>query len=405
MATNAVTQSFDVAPTATLVARLTWDAPRAGATGSADGDLQAVVVDTNGRIIEAIYYNNTNGFGGKGLAHTGDQICRAGHGGREEIVLGLAELPANVKMILLLACSFTGTALSDVPGLRLALEQRAPSPEAFLDEAIALPSAGVLAACLVRQPGSSDAWQLCIQMEQLEEGRHFMDCLPELNTHILKVIPGANRRQKVAFAMEKGQVMDFGAGMQDIVLGLGWDADKGKVDLDASALILDSSGNVLESIFFGNTTSIKGHSEPGAVEHSGDNQTGEGDGDDERVTVRMGRLGQAVHDVFFCIHVYSKGDDGRAVTFRNVSNPYCRVVDLGLGGQELCRYTLREAGDVTALVIARLRRGENGRFGFNALGLPSRGTMYKDSFPDVQRLSSIDPRELQRIESTSRLST
>merc|ERR1712232_888635 len=116
-------------------------------------------------------------------------------------------------------------------------------------------------------------------------------------------------------------------------------------------------------------------------------------GDDEQIVVRLDDLGNTVNDVFFCIHIYSKGAGGRPKTFRDVANPYCRVAETG--GDELCRYTLVEAGNRSGLIIARLRRSADGRWGFHALGAPSAGTMYKDSIPDMQRMSQIEPKELQ----------
>merc|ERR1712224_1150245 len=204
--------------------------------------------------------------------------------------------------------------------------------------------------------------------------------------------------------MEKGEVLDFGSSLQAITLGLGWDVDQGKIDLDASAVLFNRSGEVLESIFFGNLKSSGSHSQLAAVEHSGDNLTGEGDGDDEQITVRLDAIGSSVMEVFFCIHIYTKGRDGRPKTFRDVANPYCRVTETN-GGEELCRYTLTEAGDRSGLIIGRLRRSPDQRWGFHALGAPSAGTMYKDSIPDMQRISRTDPREQQRQALASRTSS
>lgn len=389
--TNPAAAHFDLCDQTVLAARLRWDAAAASA---ADADLQAVVVDRAGRIVDAAYYNNLKACGGRALVHTGDEGGEAGGRGLEEVRLSLARVPPEVHMVFFLVCSFNGGALRDVPGLRLAFEQEKPTRRLLSDVQVSLPCRGLLAAAAVR--GEGTAWQLKGIGEQLADAHHFMDCLPELNAHIVKEIPTAARKQKVAFAMEKGGNLDFGAGMQSVVLGLGWDTDRGQVDLDASAVLLDASGTVLESVFFGNLRSTGRHSHPGAVEHSGDNLTGDGDGDDERITVHLSALGQSVSDVFFCIHVYSRGEDGRPKTFMDVAEPYCRVLDAH-SGEELCRYTLREAGSHSGLIIARLRRGPGGRFGFNALGLPCGGTLYKDAFPDVQHLGRVDPRAMQAV--------
>lgn len=386
---NPAMAHYELCDRTVLCARLRWDARSAAA---ADADLQAVVVDRTGRIIDAAYYNNLKACGGRALVHTGDEGGQVGGGGLEEVRLHLGIMPSEVQMVFFLACCFSAGALRDVPGIQLAFELEKPTRHALTEVQLGLPCRGLLAAVLVRNSGNG--WSLRGIGEQFVDAHHFMDCLPELNAHIVREIPTANKRQKVAFAMEKGANFDLGRSMQCVRLGLGWDVDRDGVDLDASAILLDSVGTVLESVFFGNLRSRGPHSSEGAVQHSGDNLTGEGDDDDEQIVVHLDALGQQVSDVYFCIHVYSKGDDGRAKSFRDVKNPYCRVVDAAFG-EELCRYTLHDAGSCTGLIIARLRRMPDGRFAFHALGQPSVGTMYKDSFSDVKRLSAVDPRDLQ----------
>mmetsp|Transcript_16707 Transcript_16707/g.30823 ORF Transcript_16707/g.30823 Transcript_16707/m.30823 type:complete len:427 (-) Transcript_16707:80-1360(-) len=374
---------------AVVVARLSWDA-----ASSVDVDLQAIIVDTRGRIIDAAYYNNMKC--GKAVVHSGDEGGEAGRDSREEVRITFPQVQANVHMIIVLATCFTGGSLRDAPGAVVAMEQLKPAKRPLGQSSLSgSTGCGVILSAFARS--SSGGWHLRSVNEQLPTARHFMDCLDELNRHIVAEIPTANRRQKVAFAMEKGEVLDFGSSLQTVTLGLGWDVDQGEIDLDASAVIFDNSSNVLESVFFGNLRSCLQHSSPGAVVHSGDNLTGAGDGDDEQITVQLSALGDSVHDVFFCIHIYSKGRGGRPKTFREVANPYCRVVE-GTAGDELCRYTLTEAGDRSGLIIARLRRSPDGRWGFNAMGIPSKGTMYKDSIGDMQRMTKVDPRTLQRAD-------
>ncbi|KAF4742781.1 hypothetical protein FOZ63_018905, partial [Perkinsus olseni] len=77
-----------------------------------------------------------------------------------------------------------------------------------------------------------------------------------------------------------------------------------------------------ETVFFGNLRSERRHSAVGAVVHTGDNLTGEGSGDDEQVILHMDQFGPTVYNIFFVINIYTRG-----VTFAQVANPYCRVVD------------------------------------------------------------------------------
>merc|ERR1712216_367210 len=102
--------------------------------------------------------------------------------------------------------------------------------------------------------------------EPAQEGMHFMDVIPLLCNTARAFIPNAPKRQKVAFAMEKGGVMEFSQNLGQIKAGLGWDVDDGEVDLDVSAVLMRESAELVETVFFGNLESGK-H----GIKHSGDN--------------------------------------------------------------------------------------------------------------------------------------
>jgi stress response protein SCP2 len=299
----------EVPSDAVIAARLEWDSASA-----VDVDLQAIIVDVDGRIIDAAYYNNMKACG-KAVTHSGDEVGDRGRS-REEVRVSLAQFPPKVHMLLFLACCFKGGDLRNAPGASVTFEDT-KTKSRMSEVGLGVSSTGMVVSALVRR---GNAWVLRTLSEEVR-AKHFMDCLDVLNGHIVAEIPTANRRQKVAFAMDKGDVLDFGESAQTVLLGLGWDVDQGEVDLDASAVLLDRNGAVLECVFFGNLSTSREHSEPGAVVHSGDNLTGEGDGDDEAITVNVGSLGEVVHDVFFCIHMYSKGRGGRPKTFSCLSNP------------------------------------------------------------------------------------
>merc|ERR550539_1542194 len=84
-----------------------------------------------------------------------------------------------------------------------------------------------------------------------QKGKHLMDILPLLSQVIRGYVPTAPQRQKVAFAMEKGSVLDLPSDLAQITVGLGWDVDDGEVDLDVSAVLMDGNGRDLEAVFFG----------------------------------------------------------------------------------------------------------------------------------------------------------
>jgi len=155
-------------------------------------------------------------------------------------------------------------------------------------------------------------------------------------------------------------------GMTAVVVGLGWDARTTSgtdFDLDASALMLTTSGKVVSDkhfIFFNNMTSPDG-----SVEHTGDNLTGEGDGDDEAIKVNLAAVPGEVDKIVFPVSIYD--GQARGQGFGQVRNAFIRIVDQN-GGTEIARYDLTEdASTETAMLFGELYR--NGpEWKFRAVG-------------------------------------
>ena len=144
-------------------------------------------------------------------------------------------------------------------------------------------------------------------------------------------------------------------GLTNVVVGLGWDirtTTGADFDLDASAIVLGADGKVLSDkhfVFFNNLTSPDG-----SVEHTGDNLTGEGEGDDEQVKVNLAGLPAEVDKVVFPVSIYDA--DSRSQSFGQVRNAFIRVVNQG-DGSEMARYDLSEdASTETAMVFGELYR-------------------------------------------------
>lgn len=170
--------------------------------------------------------------------------------------------------------------------------------------------------------------------------------------------------------------------LSQIQFGLGWDPIKKKgflgglfgggsdsIDLDASCVMLDSAGNVIDTVWFRQL-----RSKDGSVQHSGDNLTGEGDGDDENIKADLSRLPASVEYLVLTVNSF------RGQSFNEVDNAFCRVVDQQ--GKELARYKLTEQGNHTAVVIASLRRS-GGEWNFTAHGLASRGKTIEEMLADI----------------------
>jgi tellurium resistance protein TerD len=155
-------------------------------------------------------------------------------------------------------------------------------------------------------------------------------------------------------------------GLTAVTVGLGWDArttDGQDFDLDASAIACGSNGKVLSDqhfVFFNNLTSPDG-----SVEHTGDNLTGEGEGDDEQIKVNLAGAPAEIDKVVFPVSIYNAEASGQS--FGQVRNAFIRVVNQA-DGSELARYDLSEdASTETAMVFGELYRN-GAEWKFRAVG-------------------------------------
>ena len=174
----------------------------------------------------------------------------------------------------------------------------------------------------------------------------------------------------MAITLSKGQKVSLtkgNPGLKHIVVGLGWDTNKYDggfdFDLDSAAFLLDENGKVNADTDFVFYNNLK-HSS-GAVQHLGDNLTGEGDGDDEQVKVDLSLVPQNISKIAFTVTIHEALE--RRQNFGQVSNSYVRVIDEDTN-QELLNYELGEDFSIeTAVVVCEIYR-HNGEWKFNALG-------------------------------------
>jgi tellurium resistance protein TerD len=155
-------------------------------------------------------------------------------------------------------------------------------------------------------------------------------------------------------------------GLSAVNVGLGWDTRTttgDDFDLDASAILCDGNGKVLSDrdfVFFNNLTSSDG-----SVEHTGDNLTGEGDGDDEIIKVNLAAVPQAVAKIVFPVSIYDGAS--RNQSFGQVRNAYIRVLNAA-DNTEIARYDLSEdASTEVAMIFGELYR-HSGEWKFRAIG-------------------------------------
>ncbi|MDH6227148.1 MULTISPECIES: TerD family protein [Streptomyces] len=151
-----------------------------------------------------------------------------------------------------------------------------------------------------------------------------------------------------------------------VTVGLGWDARSttgAPFDLDASALICGAGGRILGDDWFVFYNQLS--SPDGSVTHTGDNLTGEGDGDDESIVVDLSQVPARCERIVFPVSIHDA--DLRGQSFGQVANAFIRVVN-DADGMELARYDLSEdASTETAMIFGELYRYQ-GEWKFRAVG-------------------------------------
>jgi tellurium resistance protein TerZ len=184
--------------------------------------------------------------------------------------------------------------------------------------------------------------------------------------------------QRIALEKETGRSLN------KVTMGLGWDAkksggllggllgkSKGSIDLDASCLLFDEQKNLIDTVWF---RQLK--SKEGSIVHTGDNRTGEGEGDDEQIKVDLSRVPATVKSLIFTINSFT------GQTFDQVENAFCRMVDDNTG-QEIARFDLSCQGKHTAQIMIKVYR-HNGEWKMHAVGENVQGRTFHDLLPTLQ---------------------
>ncbi len=188
-------------------------------------------------------------------------------------------------------------------------------------------------------------------------------------------------------SLSKGQRVslkkDGGVALTNIQMGLGWDPVMVRkrfgnrspdIDLDASA-VMYADTQLADLAYYGQLTS-----KDGSTRHLGDNLTGEGEGDDEVVTVDLTRVPAHVNAIIFIVTSY------QGQTFEQVQNAFCRLVDQTTN-VELARYTLAGGMAYTGVVMAKVFR-EDGTWKLQAIGEGINAKHPGEAVPQLQRFLS-----------------
>ena len=198
----------------------------------------------------------------------------------------------------------------------------------------------------------------------------------------------------MAVNLSKGQKISLekeaGGALSQIKMGLGWDVGAapqksggflgglfggggsagGSIDLDASCIMLDANKQMVDAIWFGQL-----QSKDSSIQHTGDNRTGAGDGDDEVINVNLSRIPDHVQTLVFTVNSFT------GQTFATVNNAFCRLVNAS-NNSEVARYDLSAQGSHTALILAKIYR-HNGEWKMHAIGETASGRTFHDLMPAI----------------------
>lgn len=190
----------------------------------------------------------------------------------------------------------------------------------------------------------------------------------------------------MGISLEKGQKISLeksaGGSLTKIIMGLGWDAKKTKgflgfgskeqsIDLDASCVLFDENKKMIDSIWFRQLKSLDG-----SIVHTGDNRTGDGDGDDEQIIVDLTRVPVQAKTIMFVVNSFT------GQNFSEIENAFCRIVNQA-NNVEIARYNLSCNGNHTAMLMAKVYR-HNNEWKMHALGENCSGRTFEDLLPAMQ---------------------
>jgi tellurium resistance protein TerZ len=190
----------------------------------------------------------------------------------------------------------------------------------------------------------------------------------------------------MAVNLVKGQKISLekeaGNRLTKVIMGLGWDAKKKKgflgfgskeqqIDLDASCVLFDESGNMLDAVWFRQL-----RSRDGSIVHTGDNVTGEGEGDDEQIIVDLNSIPANVKTLIFVVNSFT------GQNFSQIENAFCRLLD-EKNGREIAKFNLSTQGDHTAQVMAKVYR-HGGEWKMHAIGENASGRTFDDLLPRMK---------------------
>ena len=373
---------ISLAPTYQVIFGLSWDAERKNE--NIDLDLSGVFFSGYGGKMDACYFNKQV-TDDESMRLTGDSRDGKEGGYDEQLIINLNAVNEQVAAIIVSISCHSQHILSNIYSGMLDIKDAngvlihqtsladlirfSPGPDDFNS---------IIGHCVFRDPENPGKWALQPLLKPTY-GKTFEDFMEPMRQSLLFLIhPGLMEEfrfqinNEKPFNVTKGQTVNI-SGLNKIRIGLGWDpleensfsADSSdEIDLDASCIMMEGP-NVVDTIYYGKKTS-----NDGSVKHGGDNLTGEGEGDDERIYVELNKVAPNITCLIFTVTIYTDN-----YTFKDVENEFVRIFDRS-SRKEICKYKLDNMSAFdrkNAMIFCKLYRFGN-EWRFLAIGEPETGT-------------------------------
>lgn len=338
--------------TATWTINLAWEGP-------VDLDLAAAIFGERGTFLSLVYYANTEAMN-RGVVHSGDAKGSAGGQSQETVVVRPAALDPRATAIVFFARVHDDDAsLGQVTSAAVNLTGPDVTVQPLAHHATA--RAAVVCRMFRERPRAP----FCVETLDVHfDSSDLASLVPRCQNLLRDVVDVSANADCKLVLLDKGGLLPVEG--THFKLGLGWDpAEKGApMDLDVGCVLLDKDGIYNNFVYFHQ------QSAPG-VEHSGDNRTGFGDGDDEWLRFSLNDMDPAVETISIVISAYSG-------SFMAVKNAFCRLVDEDTG-VEIARWELSAMFEETSLVVCKLYR-DAGWWKVFVIGEPIGGRSIVDFF-------------------------
>eukprot|EP01129_Flabellula_baltica_P003136 TRINITY_DN1297_c0_g1_i9.p1 TRINITY_DN1297_c0_g1~~TRINITY_DN1297_c0_g1_i9.p1 ORF type:complete len:319 (+),score=92.49 TRINITY_DN1297_c0_g1_i9:780-1736(+) len=290
---------------------LSWDI----LNKSTDLDASCVMYNGFGKIQDAVYYNKLVSDSGA-IVHSGDNKTGEGYGDDEVITIDFGLVSVDVEVMMVTVCCHSGS-FGDVETAKVNIRDFGGTQYCSFEIGRYTDYTAMVLCVLYKD---SDGCWVIKNTEVPSNGRNFQLLAPLMRDMLLEYVDEQMIREGMhiegkSFEMEKGDIFDI-PDVDGVRVGLGWDFVGSSIDLDASVILFDKDGRQAEIVFFGNLAASHG-----GIVHHGDNLTGEGDGDDEVITINFGDIDHSIMTLIVTVNIFSSNK-----TFSKVKNPFIRLV-------------------------------------------------------------------------------